>query len=176
MRAIPVDDPRRGSRQRKGPTTKDRLVAVVASEMYGVSEVARAIGTTNTKLRRWRSEEELLPYLLAARSQIIGQVTEVSEKAWAETLKRVISAPGDIPTRDLLAIASEATNKMQLMSGQATSRSETRDVTDGIDDAEMQVIVDAARRHLERHGPSYRARMVEGSAVEVPAPPEPDTT
>lgn len=173
---IAPDDPRRKSRRTAGFTHKEKLVAVVASETMGRRRAAKLVGASENTIKTWRSDEELLPYLLEARRQLMAQVAEASTKSWAETLHRLNTEPEAIPTRDLLAIASESTNKFQLLSGQATSRSETRDVTDGIADDEMRVLVNEARRYLERHGPSARAAMVTRGRLEIPATTEPDAT
>jgi hypothetical protein len=158
-----------------GPSHKDKLVTVVGSELYGVGNTSKMTKVPEHVIRRWRNEEELAPYVNAVRLEIIGKATDAADKAWDGLITRLDADIDAIPTKELLAIAAEATNKMQLLTGGATSRSETRDVTEGVSDAEMQVIVHAARRHLERHGPSARALLVEGTALEVPAPPEPDT-
>lgn len=166
---IAPDDPRRGSRRRQGFSHKDKLVAVVASEINGIPETAKALRVTQQSLRKWRDDAELEPYVREAQRQIMGDVTAASQKAWELTLLRLQNEPDDISTRDLLAIASESTNKMQLLSGGATSRQETRDVTDHFDEAQTQEIVNAARRYLERHGPGARSAMAEVGRLEIPA-------
>lgn len=161
-------------RRRTGFSHKDKLVSVVASEINGVPETAKALRVSQVTLRKWRDEEELRPYVQAARVQIMGDVSAVAEKAWAETLVRLMNAPEDISTRDLLAIASESTMKMQLLGGGATQRTETRDVTEHFDEAQTQEIVNAARRYLERHGPGGRSAVAPNGRLEIPATTEPD--
>jgi len=169
MSRIPPDDIRRSSRRRPpGHTKKDKLVTVIAAEVDGIRAAAKLANVTRETVRRWRTDEELLPYVMGARRQIMGDVTESAQRAWALTLARLRDTPDDIPTRELLAIASESTNKMQLLGGGATQRTEHKDVTEYFDDEQTQFIVNAARAYLARHGPSARAGLVAGPTVEVP--------
>jgi hypothetical protein len=182
---IAPDDPRRGGTkaERRPPPGKarpssfghkDKLVAVVASEVNGIPETARALRISQKALQSWRDEAVLLPYVEATRNQIMGDAATVAEKAWAELLMRLQNEAEKFSTRDLVVVAAEATNKMQLLSGGATSRTETKDVTDHFDEAQTQEIVNAARRYLERNGPGARSALAQGPRLEIPATTEPD--
>lgn len=171
---ISADDPRRGSRRRQGFTHKDKLISVVASEINGVPETAKALRVTEKALRRWRDDEELRPYVETTRRQIMGDVTTAAQKAWAETLVRLTNEPEAIPTRELLAIAAESTTKMQLLGGGATSRTETFGIVEHFNDAEAQELVNRARRYLAGNGPRARSALAVGPGLEVPPPKEPD--
>jgi hypothetical protein len=167
---ISADDPRRqGHRRTKRFGHKDKLVAVVASEVNGVSETAKALRVTKRQLDDWRDDAVLQPYVQAARNQIMGDASTVASKAWQELLLRLSNEPEEFGVRDLVAVAAEATSKMQLLSGGATSRTETRDVSLDVSPEEMEVIVYAARRHLERYGPGGRSALAEGAGLEIPA-------
>ena len=177
MTAIPADDPRRGgNRRHRGFTHKDKLISVVASEINGVSETAKALRISKATLENWRDDAKLQPYVMAARNQIIGDVTTVASTAWQELLLRLQNDADAFTIKDLVAVASESTNKMQLLSGGPTSRQETFAVTDHFDEAQTQEIVNAARRYLERNGPGARSALAEVRRLEVPPAKEPDAT
>jgi hypothetical protein len=172
---IAPDDPRRnGNRRPKGFSHKDKLVAVVASEVNGVTETARALRVTKATLQSWRDEAVLLPYVEATRNQIMGDAATVAEKAWAELLMRLQNEAEKFSTRDLVVVAAEATNKMQLLSGGATSRTETQNITDHFSEEDTQEVVNAARRYLERNGPGARSALAQGPGLALPATTEPD--
>ena len=67
MTAIPADDPRRATRKRPPGgrySHKDKLIAVVAAESYGVTEAARALRIGRGTLKSWTNDEELRPYVV----------------------------------------------------------------------------------------------------------------
>lgn len=167
---IAADDPRRqGNRRAKGFTHKDKLVAVVASEINGIGETAKVLRVSKNTLKSWRDEATLFPYVQATRNQIMGDVSTVAQKAWEELLMRLQNDADSFSSRDLVVVAAEATSKMQLLSGGATSRTETKDVTDHFDEEQTQEIVNAARRYLERNGPGARSAVAEVGRLEIPA-------
>lgn len=189
MTAIPADDPRRGGR-RSGPSPvtddgrrihrrgryshKDKLIAVVATETLGIPETARALRVTHQTLKQWRDDEELRPYVEGARRQIMGDVTTVAAKVWREALVRITNEPDAIPMRELIALASESTNKMQLLGGGATSRTESFTITEHFTEPETQELVNLARQYLAGHGPRARSALAVGPGLEVPAKEKPD--
>lgn len=176
MTAIPADDPRRGGRRRNRSqySHKDKLVAVVAAESYGIAETAKALKVNQATLRTWVNDDELRPYVEVTRRQIMGDVTTVAAKVWQEALIRVTNEPEAIPMRDLIALASESTNKMQLLGGGATSRTESFNIVEHFNEDERQELVNRARQYLAGHGPRARSALAVGPGLEIPAKEEPD--
>src|SRR3990172_6142220 len=97
--AITADDPRRGGTKRSTRYShKDKLISVIASEINGVPETAKALRITRKTLESWRDEAKLQPYVQTTRNQIMGDVTTVASKAWEEDRKstRLNSSQGYI--------------------------------------------------------------------------------
>jgi hypothetical protein len=154
---------------------KDQLLAVVASEVIGVSETHREMNIPVKTIERWRLDPKLIPYLEVTRERILEDVQAAAGLAWAQTLQRLASPKVKMTNRDLLAIATEATDKMQLLSGGATSRTETRELTDGFDEDEVQRMAELARQYLRRNRSSAGPPMVEVRALEASSTQEPDS-
>jgi hypothetical protein len=65
----------------------------------------------------------------------------------ASKLAKAIIA-GEVEARDLIVALGVSTDKAQLLSGAATSRTENRTLTDGLNDHEKQQLRDALDRLL----------------------------
>jgi len=152
--------------------TSTKIMGVVAAEMTSIDAAAKAIDVSARSLRVWRSMPEFQQYVDFTREQMVGELTAVAVMAWSRLMVRLLE--DRIESRDLVILAGVATDKMQLLSGGATSRLEKRSIPDILNDHETSQIIAAARRHLAgdraRQGQSVPAL----DALEVPAPPEPD--
>ena len=162
--------PRGGRRHARGAyTKKDRVLSIVATEMMGTPEASKVLAITQRQLQAWRADPEMEPYIRATRERVLEDATTAAALAWGQTVTRLVAMPDSISDRDMLNIATNATETMQLLSGGATSRAETIALTESFDEAETRKIVDAARKYLLRHGPGARPRLVTDGRVEAPA-------
>lgn len=128
----------RGRYQRRDKRVK--LAAVMAAEMSGVVEAERQTGIPESTIRYWASKPEFAEIRAKTREDLADEIKLVSHLAW----KRVGEAleSGQIEPRDAIFAAEKATSLQILMSGGATARSEVRDITGTLADAD---IADAVR-------------------------------
>lgn len=122
--------------RRRSYTKAEKLSAVLSAEMTGVVATEKSTGIPESTIRYWMDKPEFAEYRAKAREDLKDEITVVAHLAWqrvAEGLQR-----GDMEPRDALFAAEKATTQYLLMSGEATSRSETRSVTDDLDDTERE--------------------------------------
>ncbi len=124
---------------RKGRTRVTKLTAVLASDMR----------------YRIKAREDLLPDI-----QVLAAVA-------MDKLIEAVRA-GKVDPRDLITAMGVALDKAQLLSGGATHRVESRDITDVFNDHETRAIVEAAREYLEGAGPGEGTALAEAPALEGP--------
>lgn len=138
---------------RRRYTKAEKLSAVLAAEMTGVVAVQDQSGIPESTIRYWMDQPEFAAYRAKAREDLKDEITVVAHLAWqrvAEGLQK-----GQLEPRDALFAAEKATTQYLLMSGEATSRTEQRSVTDDLGDDEKQRLRDwidslpAAARHVE---------------------------
>lgn len=120
--------------ERRRYTRKQKLATVMAAELVGVTEAAKQAGIPHQTVTYWMERPEFGEYRRKAREDLAEEVGIVAHLAWqrvAEALRADRLEP-----RDALFAADKATTLYQLVTGQATTRSEHRDITDTMDDTE----------------------------------------
>ena len=120
--------------KRRRYTRRQKLSAVLAADMTGVIATEEATGIPESTIRYWMEQPEFAAYRAKAREDLKDEITVVAHLAWqrvAEGLHKNLLEP-----RDALFAAEKATSQYLLMSGEATGRLETRDLTDDITDDE----------------------------------------
>jgi hypothetical protein len=120
---------------RRRYTKTDRITAVVAADMTSMDAAAKATGIPERTIYRWRDDPEMAEYVTQTREALADEIRVAASLAWEKLIGRIRS--GDIETRDLITAAGVAVDKSQLLSGGATSRSEARDITGTISDADL---------------------------------------
>ena len=136
-----ADQPRR-----RRYTRKEKLAAVLAAEVSGVVAAEKATGIRESTIRYWVDQPEFAEYRARAREDMAEEVKVVAHLAW----KRVAQAieKGEMEPRDALFAADKATTLYQLVTGQATSRAEHRDLTTSFADAEWEALTDFLREKV----------------------------
>jgi hypothetical protein len=134
---------------RRRYTKTDRITAVVAADMTSMDAAAKATGIPERTIYRWRDDPEMAEYVTQTREALADEIRVAASLAWEKLIGRIRS--GDIETRDLITAAGVAVDKSQLLSGGATSRSEARDITGTISDADLIAAVREAE-HLTGAG------------------------
>ena len=122
------------TRKRHSEATK--LSVVMAAEMVGVTAAAEAAGVPHQTVSYWMEKPEFSEYRRKAREDLKDEITVVAHLAWqrvAEGLHKGVLEP-----RDALFAAEKATTQYLLLSGEATSRTETRTFTDDLSDDEQE--------------------------------------
>lgn len=115
------------------------MTAVVAADMTSVEGAAEATGIPRTTLAYWMDDPEFVELRQNAREKMADETLTVARLAWGKLAERIKA--GDIETRDLVLATGMATDKAQLLNGGATARSENRDITGTISDAELTAAI-----------------------------------
>lgn len=129
---------------------RQKAAAVGAAEVDGVRATARRLGLPPSTLESWRKRGEFAQLRIEKRE-------EVAADLWAVFQKGVRRIEELLPQTDDMAKVAVATgilyDKVALMSGQATARTETRDVTDALDDhekAQLRAVLDEVLAATEK--------------------------
>lgn len=124
---------------RKYRSATEKATAVGLSEVVGVSEASRQLAIPESTLRHWRSS----PAMAELRAETKAEVTADVWAAFQLGVRRITEL---IPrTEDLGKVAIAAGvlyDKHALMTGEATSRTESKALTDDLDDTEKQRLRD----------------------------------
>lgn len=132
--------------QRRRYTRKKKAEVVTAALASSVLAVAQAEGIPSQTIDYWMHSEEF------------GKLREETREARADAAKVISLLAADeirkrIPTmesKDLINLYGVTVDKGELLSGGATSRTETRDLTAGWDDHERGALKDAIDAELAK--------------------------
>lgn len=127
-------------RQQRRYTRRQKMTTVLAAELTSAEAAAEAAGIPRSTLQYWMDDPELAPLRQNARQMLAEEMAVIARLA-TQKLGEAIRA-GVVEPRDLIMAAGMATDKTQLLSGAATSRTETRDLTDTLDDHERAALRD----------------------------------
>lgn len=121
------------TRTRRTPQLKAEAVGL--AEVVGVAAAAEQMGIPESSLRRWRERPEMAELRAETKAEVAADV-------WAGFQKGVQRISVLMETTEDLSKVAIATgilfDKFALMTGEATSRTETRSVTDALDDDERE--------------------------------------
>lgn len=120
-------------------TKRQKLTAVIAADMTSAEAASEATGIPRRTIGYWLDDPDLADLRHNARERMAEETLTVARLAWGKLAERIKS--GDIETRDLVLATGMATDKAQLLNGGATARSENRDITGTITDAELSAAI-----------------------------------
>lgn len=136
-------------------TKQQKATAVMAAEMVNAQAAAEQTGIPRTTIIHWLNDPELVALRQKTRETMAEDMKALAMVA-LDALMGAIRR-GELEGRDLIVALGVAIDKAQLLSGEATSRTETRDLTDTLDDherARLRDILDDALRQAEVVAPS----------------------
>jgi len=116
---------------RRTYTKRQKLAAVLAADIGGVVQAEEQLGIPESSIRYWMDKPEFAEFRAKAREEMADEIKVVAHLAW----KRIAETIGTMEPRDALFAAEKATSLHLLMTGEATSRSEHRDISDLDEDA-----------------------------------------
>lgn len=119
-----------------GRPRRQKLAAVLAADMVGVVAAAKQTGLPESTIRYWRDKPEFAEIRARTREELADEVKAVAHLAW----QRVAESMMTMEPRDAIFAAEKATTLLQLLSGQATGRTEHRDLTESFDDHEWEAL------------------------------------
>jgi hypothetical protein len=147
-------------REHRRYTRKQKLTAVVAAEMTSQEAAAEATGIPRTTLAYWMDAPEFVALRQNAREAMANEAMTVARLAWGK-LAEAIKA-NQLEPRDLVLATGMATDKAQLLNGMATARTESRDISGTLADAELIAAIAEADR-LTTAGEGRAAPATEGT-------------
>lgn len=145
-------------------TKREKLAAVMATEMSGVVAAEKATGIPESTIRYWLDRPEFAEFRAKTREELGEEIKLVSHLAWKRIAESLRS--GEMEPRDAIFAAEKATNLQLLMSGEATSRAENVSITDGLNDHETEALRDAIDAELARRANDEAAAGASEAAVE----------
>lgn len=122
-------------------TKRQKATAVIAAQMSSVAAAAEETGFPATNIRRWKDDPELAEYGAKTREEVADGFKVITGVA----VDRLIRLIPTMEARDLTILVGVAVDKAQLLSGEATHRSEHRDLTTSFDDEEWAKLKDVLR-------------------------------
>lgn len=144
---------------RRRYTKREKLAAVVAAEMSGITEASKQTGIPKQTIDYWMDNPEFGRIRTKTRDDLADEIKVVAHLAWQRIAESL--AAGTMEPRDALFAAEKATSLRLLMSGDATSRTETRDLSGTLSDGDVR---DLIREAVTLTTPDGAPEAVEGSA------------
>lgn len=128
--------------------TRTQKAAVVAQvDATTLKATAKATGIRESTIRYWLNSGEFDDIRAKTRADIAEQSLVIAQLAAGEIVERIRS--GNIDGRSLVMAFGVAVDKLQLLSGEATARTEVRDLSRDLSDEELR---DALRDRWTRPG------------------------
>jgi DhnA family fructose-bisphosphate aldolase class Ia len=130
------------ARAQRRYTKRTKLATTMAAEISGVVQAAEATGIPHQTISYWMNDPELGEIRRKTREDLADEIRTVAHLAWqrvADTIR-----DGSMEPRDAIFAAEKATSLQILMTGGATARTENRDITGTISDADLLAAISEA--------------------------------
>jgi len=122
---------------RRRYSERQKMTAVIAAELTTVEAAAEATGTPRTTLIYWMDQPRFVELRHNAREKMADETLVIARLGWGLVAERMPT----MENKDLIAATGMATEKAQLLAGGATARTETRDITGTLSDAELDAAI-----------------------------------
>jgi hypothetical protein len=122
-----------------------QLATVLAAEASGQMAAARATGIPRETIRDWMAKPEYAEIRRKTREDLAEEYKVAAHLA----VKRVTELLPTMEARDAIFAFEKSAELSQLLSGQATTRSETRDLTAELDDHERDILAAVIRKAID---------------------------
>ena len=117
-------------------TRRQKVTAVLAADMASMTAASEALDIPLTTIDYWMD----LPEFVELRRKTREDQGEATRALGMKVLGEIRRRLPEFEPRDLSTLYGILTDKGQLLSGQATTRTETRDLTDTLDDHERAAL------------------------------------
>jgi len=136
-------------RKHRRYTKRQKGVAVMTATLASVAAASAETGIPATNIRRWRDDPEMAEFGEKTRAEIADEMRALGVKVLAEIRTRL----PEYEPRDLSILLGILTDKAQLLSGEATSRTESRDLTATLAEEERDALADEVDQWLRDRTP-----------------------
>lgn len=128
---------------------RQKATAVALAEVTSQTQAAAAAGIPLSTLHRWMDE----PWAADLRTKTRGDIADEARVAALLALQEIVRQirSGSLEGRDAVIAFGVLIDKAQLLSGEATARTESRTLTDGLNDHEKATLRDAIDTFLAAH-------------------------
>ena len=137
---------------RRRYTKAEKLEAVAQATVNGPEQAATATGIPRTTILYWLDQPEFVALRQKTRDEMRDGFKVLVHRAQEALMGRI----AEMEPRDLTILLGVATDKTLLMSGDATTRAETRDLSNELDDHERvalkRVLTDELARREDPSG------------------------
>ena len=116
----------------------EKLAAIATAEMTNATAAASSTGIPESTIRYWLDSPRFAELRAKTREED-AQAFSVLMRAAQEALFRAIPT---MEPRDLTVLLGVAADKTALFSGEATARTETKAITEGLDDHKRRALRD----------------------------------
>lgn len=131
-------------------TRRQKATAVMAATLTTVAAAAEETGIPATTIGYWLDQPEFGELRAKTRVEIAAGSIVLAQLAQAELSKKIKA--GEVEPRDLAVIYGIAIDKGQLLAGEATARTEHRELLDGASDETVDAVegwlLDVARQRM----------------------------
>ena len=121
---------------RRRYTRKEKVAAVTAAAASSVLAAAQESGIPENTLRYWFDSPEFADIRTKTREELAEESKALAHRALAEIARRI----PEFEPRDLTVLYGVLVDKGQLLAGEATHRTETRDLSAVIPDHEWEIL------------------------------------
>ena len=126
-------------------TRRQKVTTVIAAEMTSTAAAAEAHGIPERTVGYWMDSPEFADIRTKTREDLADESKALAHKALGEITRRM----GEFEPRDLVILYGVLTDKAQLLAGQATARTEHRELSDELDDHEREALTRILREAVE---------------------------
>ena len=128
-------------------TRRQKATAVIAAEMSSLTQAAEKSGIPKSTLKGWMDDPRLAQLRTKTREEMAEDALRLAHLAYTALAQKIMA--GEVDGRDLVTAYGVAVDKGQLLAGQATERTETRDITATLPDHEKDALADAIDEWLK---------------------------
>lgn len=122
--------------ERRRYTKRQKATAVIAAEMASVAAASEQTGIPERTIRHWQDNPELAKLAAKTRDEMADGFRVLTQIA----VERLIELVPTMEARDLTILAGVAVDKGQLLTGEATHRTEHRELLADFDDGEREAV------------------------------------
>ena len=122
--------------ERRRYTKSQKMAAVIAAEFTTPEAAAEGLGIPESTVRYWFDAPEFAELRTKTREDMAAETAALAHKV----LGVITSKLPDYEPRDLNTLYGILVDKSQLLTGEATSRTESRDITDTLNDGEREAL------------------------------------
>ena len=131
--------------ERRRYSRKTKVSAVIAAEMSSVLAASESLKIPHMTLDYWFHHPEFVELRKKTREDTAEESAALTHKVLAQINAKL----PDYEAKDLNILFGILVDKSQLLSGEATNRTESRDLTSGFDDHEREALAEVLKRAIE---------------------------